>query len=241
MRPRFLHAACVVAFTLFAAAAARAQTADEVVARNIEAKGGADKWRALTSVQLTGRMSLKGMEVPLTIYSKRPNLMRRETTIKDMRLVQAFDGTTAWGINPATNAPQALPSAAADMMKLAAEFEGPLIDYKAKGHAAELVGAEKVNGADVHHLKLTLKNGQVQHYYLDAKTGLEARMTQEVDTGDGKKQMLSTDVSDYRDVNGIVMPHSISQSVEGNVLGRMTIDKVEFNTVTDDSIFSMPK
>jgi outer membrane lipoprotein-sorting protein len=240
MHLRSSRAACILLFALSAATAAGAQTAEEIAARNVEAKGGAERWKSLTSVKLSGRVILKDREFPLTIYAKRPNLIRHEMTIKDMHVVQAFDGTTAWAINP-KGIPEALPAAAADMMKMSAEFEGALIDYKSKGHTVELVGSEKIDGADVHHLKLTLKSGQVQDYYIDAKTGLESRMTQEVDLGNGIRQTHSTDVSDYREVGGIRMPHSIVQSVQGNVATRMTIDKVEFNTVKDDSIFGMPK
>ncbi|MGH9374473.1 MAG: hypothetical protein ACRD15_23390, partial [Vicinamibacterales bacterium] len=205
------------------------------------AKGGAEKWKSLSSVKLTGRMTVQGAEFPLTIYSKRPNLMRHETTLKDVRIVQAFDGTIAWAINPMMGeTPHALPPAAADMLRTTAEFEGVLIDYQSKGHAVELVGSETLDGAKVYHLKLTMKNGQVQHYYIDAKTGLESKMTQEVDA-DGRKQMLSTEMSDYREESGVTMPHTVKQLVDGKVIGQMTIDKVEFNTVTDDSIFSMPK
>ncbi len=234
--------AAAVLLVLSAAAAAHAQTADDIVAKNIHAKGGAEKWKSLSSVKLMGRMSIQGKELPLTIYSKRPNLMRHETLLQDVRVVQAFDGTTAWAIHPmmGTNAAQELPPAAADMMKTSAEFEGALVDYRLKGHSVELVGPEKVDGKDVHHLVLTMKNGQVQHYYLDATTGLEARMTQEMDVGGGKAQTLATEMSDYRAVAGVTMPHTVRQLVDGKVVGQMTIDSVEFNSVTDDAIFKMP-
>lgn len=228
---------------LLCAAAAQGQTADEIVARNLEAKGGAGKLKAVESMKMTGRMTMQGKTLPLTIYSKRPNLNRQEMMVGNLRVVNAFDGTNAWTISPMTRMePQALPPAASEIMKTSSEFDNALVDYKAKGHAVELVGTEKSGEAEVYHLKLTMKNGRVQHYYLDTKTGLEVRMAQEADEKGpgGPKQMLETLVSDYRPVDGIMMPHLVRQTVGTTVIGEMQIDKVEFNSIKDDSIFRMP-
>jgi outer membrane lipoprotein-sorting protein len=237
---RFLSRAVCALFTLSAVVAAQSPTADELVAKNIQAKGGEAKWKSLTSVKLTGTMSAQGKELPLVIYSKRPNLMRNEATFGATSMVQAFDGTTAWAINPLTGAAQELPPAPAEAMRSSADFEGALLDYKSKGHTVELIGPEQSDGADVYHLKLTLKNGTVQDYYLDAKTGLESKMTQQVDVGTGAKQSLTTVMGDYRDVDGVTVPHLVRQLLDGKVVGEMRIQKVEFNTITDDSIFKMP-
>jgi hypothetical protein len=239
MRGSLSRALCDLV-VLSAVAAAQSPTADALVAKNIQAKGGEAKWKSLSSVKLTGTMSAQGKEVPLVIYSKRPNLMRNEMTFGATRVVQAFDGSTAWAMNPLTDAPQELPAAAAEAMRSSADFEGALVDYKSKGHTTELVGLEQADGGDVHHLKVTLKNGSVQDYYLDAKTGLETKMTQQVDVGTGTKQTLTTTMSDYREVDGVTVPHLVRQLLDGKVVGEMRIEKVEFNTITDDAIFKMP-
>jgi outer membrane lipoprotein-sorting protein len=235
------RAVLVVALVFFSAGALPAQTVDEVVAKNLAAKGGADRWRALTSLKVSGLMSIQGKEVPLTIYSKRPNLMRQEIALQDLRMVQAFDGTTAWALHPmGGGAAQELPPAAADALKTSAQFESALIDYKSKGNTVELVGTETVDGLEAHHLKVTLKSGQIQHFYIDAKTGLDARVTHEIDPDGSGKKLFSTELTNYKQVDGLAIPHLVKQSVDGKVVGSMTIDKVEFNSITDDSIFKMP-
>lgn len=236
--------AVLVSAILMAAAAAGAQTAEEIVARNLEAKGGAEKLKAINSMKMTGRMTMQGKTLPLVIYSKRPNLNRQEMTVGNFRVVNAFDGTTAWTVSPMTKMqPQALPPQAAEVMKASSEFDNALVDYKSKGHTVELVGTEKSGDTQVYHLKLTMKGGRVQHYYIDTKTGLEVRMAQEADAKGpgGPKGMLETIVSDYRPVDGIMMPHLVRQTVGTAVIGEMQIDKVEFNTIADDSIFRMPE
>lgn len=239
MRRSLSYAACALV-VLSTVVAAQSPTADELVAKNIDAKGGEAKWKSLSSVKLTGTMSAQGKEVPIVIYSKRPNLMRNEMTFGATSVAQAFDGTTAWAINPMTGAPQELPAAPAEAMKSSADFEGALLDYKSKGHTVELVGLEKSDGTDVYHLKLTLKSGIVQDYYLDAKTGLETKMTQLADVGTGAKQTLATEMGDYREVEGVTVPHLVRQLLDGKLVGEMRIQKVEFNSITDDSIFKMP-
>jgi hypothetical protein len=158
--------------------------------------------------------------------------------------VQAFDGTTAWVINPMMggDTPQVVPGGAADLMKNAADFDGALINYKSKGTAIELVGKEKLADKDVYHLKLTMKSGQVQHYFLDAESGLEVKTSAEVDTGMGPtKQTLDTEMLNYKQVGGIMLPHTIRQFMNGNKMAEVSVTGVEFNAPVDDSIFTMPK
>jgi outer membrane lipoprotein-sorting protein len=224
------------------AVTAHAQTVDELVAKNIKAKGGAEKWKAVNAVKMSGRMTVQGMELPLTIYAKRPNLSRQEITLQDKTMVQAFDGTTPWTINPmmGSDTPQEITGPQGDMMKSDADFDGALMDYKDKGHTIELVGTEKLDGKEVHHLKVTKKGGTVQHYFLDAESGIELKTSAEIEQG-GAKQNIETELSNFQEIEGIMVPHTIKQSLNGTPVVQMTIDKVEFNPAVDDGIFKFPK
>jgi outer membrane lipoprotein-sorting protein len=229
---------------LAVAAAAHAQTVDEIIAKNLQAKGGTEKWQSVKTVKMTGKIAAQGQEMPLTVYAKRPNLNRQEITLPDGKVVQAFDGTTAWVINPmmGSDVPQVVPGGAAELMKNAADFDGALINYKSKGTAIELVGKEKLGDKDVYHLKLTMKSGQVQHYFLDAESGLEVKTSAQVDTGMGPaKQTLDTEMSNYKQVGGIMLPHTVRQFMNGNKMAEVSVTGVEFNAPVDDAIFSMPK
>jgi outer membrane lipoprotein-sorting protein len=218
---------------------------DEIVAKNLQAKGGAEKWGSVSSVKMTGKIAIQGQEMPLTTYAKRPNMHRQEISLPDGRIVQAFDGTTAWVINPmmGSNAPQVMPGGLADTMKNSADFDGALINYKAKGHTIELVGKEKLADKDVYHLKVTMKGGQVQHYFLDAESGLELKTSAEVDMGigAGTKQTLDTEMSNYKAEGGITLPHTVKQFVNGKPTVEMTVTAVEFNAALEDAMFRMPK
>lgn len=238
MRRLFLSLAVITAF-MGAAGTAAAQSVDEIVAKNAKAKGG-DKWKSIQSMRLTARINIQGMELPMTIVSKRPNLMRQDMTFQGVSIVQAYDGTTAWMINPMTGSDAAteVPAAVADSLKEQADFDGPLLDYKAKGHTVELVGNEDLNGKKVHHLKLTRKDGKATHFYIDTETGVEAKVVSEADLGTGPMK-IETELDNYQAVDGILVPMTIRQNAAtGPVL--ITVDKVEFNVSVDDATFRMP-
>ena len=236
---KLLFVTAVITALVAAPAAAMAQTVDEIVAKNFKAKGG-DKWKSTQTMRLTGRVSIQGMELPMTIVSKRPNLMRQDMTVQGVAIVQAYDGTTAWTINPMMGSDQAseVPGPVADSLREQADFDGPLVDYKTKGHTVELVGTEDLNGKKVHHLKLTKKDGKATHFYLDADTGVELKVVSEADLGMGPMK-IETEMSNYQTVDGILVPMTIRQNTpQGPVT--ITVEKVEFNVNVDDKVFRMP-
>jgi outer membrane lipoprotein-sorting protein len=232
------------ALVLLFSVAAAAQTADDIVAKNLQAKGGAEKWQSVNSVKTTGKITIQGQVMPITVYAKRPNLNRREVALAEGRVIEAFDGTTGWMINPMTgsDAPQLIPAAAVNMMKNAADFDGALINYKSKGTTIDLVGKEQLRDKDVYHLKVTMTGGQVQHYFVDAESGIELKTSAEVEMGmAGTKQSLETEMSNYKAIDGIMVPHTVKQSVNGKPMVEMTITAVEFNPPLPDDFFRMPK
>ncbi len=236
----------IVACALFAAVAvpAAAQTADEVIARSFAAQGGLEKIKAISSVRMTGQMVVgPGMEAPVVIELKRPKSMRIDISIQGMTIVQAFDGTDAWMLNPLSGRSTAelLPS---DMKKMAeeqADMDGPLMDYKAKGHTVELLGKEPAEGTECFKLRVTEKDGDVTVFYLDTETYLTVRQEARRTMG-GVEVDNETIVGDWKDVGGMLFPHSIDSGQKGNPQRqKMTIGKIEINVPLDDARFKMPK
>jgi outer membrane lipoprotein-sorting protein len=224
------------------AVSAAQPTVDTLVARNLQAKGGEAKLKAIQTMRMTGRVSIQGMELPMTIAAKRPNLMRQEMQIQDKRIVTAFDGQKAWMINPmmGTESPQELTGPQADMAKDQADFDGALVDWKAKGHTLELVGAEDVGAVKTQKIKVTKKNGQVQYFFLSPDTGLEIKTTTEVLQG-GSTMTVETELSDYRSVDGIMLPHALKTSINGTPTASIVVEKIELNAPLDESTFTLPK
>lgn len=227
--------------SVVSAGVSSAQTVDEIVAKNLEARGGIEKFKSVNSMKINATVTAQGMKLPVTIYSKRPNMMREETEIQGQKMVRAFDGTTAWTINPmmGTGTPQALSGSAANMAMDSADLEGPLVDYRQKGHTIELVGNETLDGKPVHHLKITRKTGTVQHLYIDAETGLERKTVITLEQG-GKKVDLEIQLAEFKPVDGLMMPSLTRQLMNGNEVAQVSVDKVELNPTIEDSMFKMP-
>lgn len=239
MRKPFLAVAVVASLLAAAGTAAAQSTIDEVVAKYRAAKGG-DAWQNVQTMRMTARVVTQGIELPMTMVTKRPNMMRQDMSFQGASIVQAFDGTTAWGINPMMGStdPQEFTGPMADALKDQADFDGVLADYKAKGATAELVGTEDLDGAKVVHVKLTHKNKQVQHYYLDAETMREKKLVMETDMGGGP-MTIETLLSNYQVIDGVPVPMSITQTMAGNQVV-VTVEKMEFNVPVEDAFFKMP-
>ena len=222
---------------------ASAQTLDEVLAKNYKAKGGLDKIKAVQTIRITGTMTLgPGIEAPFVLVQKRPGMLRMEFTFQGMTGVQAYDGKTGWQLMPfeGRKDPEPLPEDAMKQVEEQADVDGPLVDYKVKGHTVELVGKEKVEGSDAYKLKVTLKNGDIRYIYLDADSYLEIRV-------EGKTKTRGTDVEsestigDYKEVGGLMFPYAMESGQKGSPQKqKMTLQKIELNVPLDDTQFKMP-
>jgi outer membrane lipoprotein-sorting protein len=241
MMRRWHVAAVAVAAVVGLVAGLRAssQTVDELIARNLESKGGLARMRAIQTMKQTRRMNLQGMESPVVVYAKRPNMIRQEIAMGGRTVIMAYDGVTPWIVNPHTgqNAPIQVTGPQADAIRQDSDFDGPLVDYREKGLTIELVGTEALGTAKVHHLKVITKKGLVQHFYLDATTALEVKMVTE--TSD--TTTIEQELTDYREVEGIKIPFVIRTLANGVKQGEVRLEKVEFNVKLDDAIFRMPK
>ena len=224
-----------------------ALTVDEIIEKNIQAKGGIQKMKAVKSKRTTGKTLVRGVEFPFTIHQKRPSFFKIETTIQGMTMVQALDGETAWQINPATGELQTLTSGQATAFRNQADFDGPLLAHRDTAFVAELVGKEDIEDAKVYHLKLTIADDSLRvaagnlatHVYLDAESFLEVKMTIEGNI-EGNSFEVDTYLSDYKEVGGLMMPHSMDTRMGGQTVSHMIMEKIELNVDIDDSVFKMP-
>ena len=232
-----------IAVLVLLAPMASAQTADEVIAKNIKAKGGMEKIKSCQSMRVHGRMVMgQGMEAPFTMMQKRPKMSRTEFTIQGMTGMQVYDGKNAWAVMPfmGKKDPEIMPAEQAEMMDEQSDMDGPLVDYKEKGNTVELLGKEQVEGADAYKLKVTLKNGQIRTLYLDAETGLEVK-------SEAKRTIRGTEVEsetlfgDYKEVQGMMMPFTMESGAKGSPMRqKMVMDSVEVNPVLPDTLFALP-
>jgi outer membrane lipoprotein-sorting protein len=236
-------AALTIGMALMSApAGAQTPTADELVAKNLAARGGLEKIQALNTARIAGNLNAQGMDMTLTVVSKRPNKMRQEVTVKDQKMITAFDGTIVWSINPMMGgtSPQVLEGAQADMIRTQAVFFSPLVGYKERGDTLEVVGPATVDGAKAWNLKLTRKDGKSMNLLLDAETGLERQWTATMDQG-GMTMEVQTIITDHQVTDGLQVARSMRTMMGGQQVATMSITSVEFNVPVEDAVFVMPK
>jgi len=229
---------------VLAASAARAQapTVDEIVAKNLAARGGLDKLRGLQTMKMTGTINVQGMDMPLTVMTKRPNLLFQEMTMQGQRMVSAFDGAKVWAINPMLGpGPRELTGAQADMIRDQASFDGPLVNYKDRGDTLEMAGSADLGGTKAWKLKLTRKiGGRSMFIYVDADTGLEKQWSATVDQS-GMTIDVDTVMLDYQPTpEGVLVARSMRTLVGGQQQGLLKVLTVEYNVPIEDAAFQMP-
>jgi hypothetical protein len=250
-RKVYMHLRLIVSFffAAFVASAGFAQdksasTVDDLVSKNIEAKGGADALHGLQSLRLSGKMLTQQGQVQRAYLQtkKRPGEVRTEGTLQGMTQVEAYDGKEGWRVSPFFGRKDPERMSADDLKPLEeqAEIDGPLVDWRAKGSTVEYLGTEEVEGTLAHKLKLVRKNGDVSFVYLDPDHFLEIRiLTQRM--RHGAYEEVETDLGDYEKTAGVFVPTSIDSGRKGDPDKRkIIIDKVEANVPVDDAIFHFP-
>jgi outer membrane lipoprotein-sorting protein len=223
--------------------ARHARAVDELVARNVAARGGAEAWRAVSSLRLTGKMDVgQGMLVPYVLEQKRPSKMRLEFVFDGETAVQCSDGKAGWKLEPFRGRTTPEPMTEEELREAAdsADLYGLLFDYAARGHAVELLGREPIEGRDTFKLKVTLPGGAVRWVYLDAESGLEVKL-EALRTLAGRERRVETFYYDWQAAEGLLIPRRQETQTEGaNELQLLTVETVSVNPPLDDSRFAMP-
>ena len=239
----------VFALIVFGAAVVFSQgqkplTVDELVAKNIEAKGGAAALQAIQSVKLTGKLLVNQGQIQLAYVETkaRPDHLRTEGSIQGMTQIQAYDGKDAWRISPfrGRKDPEKMSADEAKSLSEDAEIGGPLEDWKAKGSTVTYLGTEDVDGTPAHKLRVARKNGDVSFVYLDPDHFLEIRiLTQRIEHGAQVEE--EKDLGDYEKVNGVFFPFSIETGAKNDPdKAKTIIEKAEANVSVDPAVFRFP-
>lgn len=248
-----------------------ALSAEQIVSRNVNARGGLQAWRAVNTLSQSGKLQVGGnyADLPIAMYQrgkghrppappapkpqvelpyaaefKRPGKQRIEVVFAGQTAVQVFDGTHGWKLRPFLNRHEVEAFTAEEMQTAAlqSDLDGPLIDYLAKGSKVALAGTEKVGGRNTYKITLTTKSGHVQHIWIDTQTFLEAKMEGAPHRMDGKPRTTEIYLRDFRKVSDIVMPFETETATIGyRDTHKMSIDKAIVNPPIADSRFAKPQ
>jgi hypothetical protein len=221
----------------------KAQTADEVIGKHVEAIGGLENWKKVNSIVQTGSMTVQGMNIDLTMTTLNGKGSRQDIVAMGMGNYMIVTPTEGWRFFPIQQqqAPEAMTAEDVKESQDMLDVTGSLVDYKTKGHTAEFLGKEDVDGTECFKIKLTQKGGKVETYFIDPKTYLLVKSTA-VMKANGQEAEVSTSYSNYQKLpEGILVPMSMSIPLGPGFNVDLTVAKVEVNKAIDESIFKVSK
>jgi outer membrane lipoprotein-sorting protein len=222
-------------------------SAAQIVDKNVQARGGLPAWRAVQTLSFAGKLDAGGKQdtqLPFRLELKRPHKTRVEIDFQNDKAVQVFDGSKGWKLRPFLNRRDVEPFTDAEMQaaSMESELDGPLVDYASKGTKVALDAVEQVEGRDAYKLRLTMKDGRVQHVWIDAQTFLETKVEGNPRRMDGRMRPVEVYYRDYKNVNGLMIPYVLETTVQGVKRShKMSIESVVVNPKLDDSRFVAPK
>lgn len=226
---------------------ANAQTVDEVIDKYVAARGGKDKLNAIKSIYMEGSRQMMGNEVAVRITKVDGKLNRTEFEMGGTNGFLLITDKAAWNYIPMRSPkPEPLPEERVKALQGELDIAGPLVDYNLKGHKAELLGKEDVDGTTCYKIKLTLKSGTEANYFIDTKSYHLMRVSQKggmfARNGGKGDAEFNTDYSDYKDVEGVLFAHTITMKPAAGATntqgaGGTTFDKIELNKPVDDKLY----
>ena len=230
----------LVASLLVAPSVPAAETVDQIVARHLAARGGRQALAAVRTLRMSGHADAgPGRHAVVRREFARPDRIRTEFDFQGTTGVYVWNGKSGWQVSPLDGQLDAQPLSpeAAALSAEQADFEGPLVDWKAKGHSVELVGRAELPGGAADELKVTLRSGVVRHVWVNATTGLVVK-TASTRKVKGHEMTFQVTYGDYRETAGVRFARSIEIQTPGRPESvRITVDSVEVNPPLDDSRF----
>ncbi|NIO49609.1 MAG: hypothetical protein GTN73_09285 [Candidatus Aminicenantes bacterium] len=217
------------------------QTAEEIIKKMIEAQGGKKVFESIKDMTLSGTLEMvqQGLSGLLTVYKKEPDKTRRDIEIMGMIIIQAYDGETAWGVNPQTGSVEEMEEQQAAEMK---RESFPIVSWlypEKYGFSFSYKGKEKIEDKDYFVIEETYPDGFKATLYVDAETYLTYKAKVKTMGSMGYEVEAEQFTSDYKKVDGMIIAHSMVSFIEGEEFMKVTITDVKFNTGMEDSFFKM--
>jgi hypothetical protein len=226
---------------LFTAMAINAQDLklDEILKKH-DAAVGQEKLGTAKTLKMVGKMSMMGMEMPITMIKKRPNKMRNEIEFQGTKMIQTYNGVDGYMINPMMGSTEAQKVGDDQLaqFKDQSDMDGKFFNYKEKGSTIELVGTEDINSAKAYKLKIVEKSGKTSYSFIDC-TNFNVVKSISTENMQGVDTEIETYFT-YQQIDGITMPLSLEMKAGGNVVYQMTFTEIKINEEYADDLFEKP-
>lgn len=200
-------------------------TAQSVLDNYIKVIGGKDALSNVKSIKMIAGAEMQGMQLGLETITTTKNQSSLVVSMGGNPLQKViFDGKKGYAMAQGQRIEYTDEQNEAAMMQAK-----PFPELTANN--ATLKGIENIDGKDAYAISL---GGDSVTYY-DKETGLKVR-TDAVQKANGQEIKTTTNFSDYKEVNGIKMPHIISQSFGPQEL-KFVISKIMINEGVSNADF----
>ena len=223
-------------------------SAEQIVAKNVAARGGLEAWRKIETMVWVGHMESADPNVPklrFVLEQKRPNKTRFELASLARKTLRVFDGAHGWNVRPDRDGTLEAQPYTPQELQFAREAEGidgPLIDHQAKGIGVELAGAEPIEGRKAYRLHVRLASGEVHDRWIDAQTFLDLKYDRTSYTATGAPGTVSVFYRDYKTIEGLKFPGILEiGGGSGQVADRMVLEDIALNPPLEDRVFARPE
>ncbi|HYG49712.1 MAG TPA: hypothetical protein VD905_02365 [Flavobacteriales bacterium] len=214
----------------------KAQTAEELIAKHIEAIGGKENWEKVKTVRFEGKMKAQGAEIKIVRTQVDRKAVRTDISVMGMNGYTILTNKEGWNYMPFGGMTKPEPMTADDVKSSQDELnvQGDFLTYKEMGKKMEYLGTEDYDGTECHKIKMTDKDGQETTFFMDPETFYIIKQTNKI-VADGKESTMVMTFSNYKKLDaGIVYPMTV-----GGDWGDTEIISVEINANIDESIFKI--
>jgi hypothetical protein len=217
---------------------ANGQTVDDIIDQYITATGGKEKLESIQSLYLEGTRHMMGSEVLVKVIKVSGKLHRVDFKVGGSTGYTIVTPEKGWSYIPMrSNKVDEIPSERLKTMQDQMDIAGPLVDYSSKGYKAVLQGKDTVNGKEAWKIQLTNKEGKDETFFIDTKSYLLIQTRQMIDGNNNGQNEVIVNYSDYKDVDGVMFPQTITTDGSGTASGSMTFDKIELNQPVDEKLY----
>lgn len=228
-----LYAAALF-LSVAACTSAKAQTADEIVKKNIEATGGEKNWRNVNTLRETGTAMSPGGTVDLIRTVVNNKEMRIDISLGGMNGYTIITQKEGWVFFPfqGQTTPQEMTADQIKSTQDQLDVRGELFDYKEKGSTLEYEGKDTIDGKNCYKLLLTDKNSKKETMYIDTATYYLVHAVNKVSVNGSDMEVVAAFDNYKKTPEGIVLPMDVT--AQGSTI---KFTSVEINKPIDEALF----
>jgi hypothetical protein len=230
----------IASMLLFSTAFVSAQSLEKVLENYFEVSGQETLLASKNSLS-TGKMLQGGIEIPFKQYAAAPNRFKIEATFQGMTFIQTYNGKEGWVLNAfaGQTEPQVMSEDELKAVKVQADYEGMLWNWKDKGYVVTLEANEEVEGADCYVVKLVSKDGGEYTTYIETESYVGIKMKTKI-TVQGNEVVSDTFMSNFQEGDGFIFPGKVETKMNGQVVSTIVIDETVLDVEIDSAFFDKP-